>query len=79
MSIMNDLENDKSEDGKEFRKQVRQALFFGFVAIAILILMQVFPSDNQYAGILPGICLGLMSALIGSAVNRYKRKKGVNV
>ncbi|MBE0468228.1 MAG: hypothetical protein IBX55_01800 [Methyloprofundus sp.] len=75
MSVFSKLDSDKSIEGLEFKRRIKQALIFGGVGVALLVVIGVFPSENQYTGVLPGICLGMAAALTGSAVNRYKKQQ----
>lgn len=75
MSLLKQIDADKSQEGDELRSALKQAYLFGFAGVAMLVGFQFFPDLNHLAGLVPGMSFGLMAAFMGVAFSNYKNKK----
>lgn len=69
---------DNTENGLILKKKVKEASYFGIIAVLSIAAMYYTPEGSRYLGLIPGFALGMMSCILGGAFFKYRKYKEIH-
>jgi len=76
INVFKVIDADDSDSAKYFKKRFRDAFVFALIGVISFVLFYLNGMDFMWTGLVSGLALGMATAFIGSAVNRYKKETG---
>lgn len=72
-TILDKVDIDVSQNAVILKKKIREASYFGIIAVFSFAAMYYMPEGSRYLGVIPGFALGMMSCILGGAFFKYKK------